>query len=242
MAQLLLIETSSESASVCLTLNEQILAIRFSEQKNDSSSKLVRYIKDMLDTSGISGGKPDAIAVSIGPGSYTGLRVGLSTAKGLCYSWNVPLLAINTLDMMASAMIQEVQSGVLSPDGSLHLSTERHMSDLVLCPMIDARRMEVYTAAFDLDAKLLASYSATIIDPEFGSEWKDRPVCLFGSGAAKAFQLLRSNPYIWEEPYKPSAAHLLELAVKKYEGRDYADLAYSEPFYLKLFFAPNQGV
>lgn len=242
MARLLLIEASFESASVCLSSNGQILAIRFSEQKNDSSSKLVPYVKDMLNVSGISGGKPDAIAVSIGPGSYTGLRVGLSTAKGLCYSWNIPLLTINTLDMMANAMIQEVQSGVLSPEGSLHLSNERQMSDLILCPMIDARRMEVYTAAFDLDAQLLVSYSATILDSEFGSEWRNLPVCLFGSGAPKATQLLGSNPNIWEEPYKPSAAHMLDMAEKMYEGQDFADLAYSEPFYLKPFFVPNHGV
>lgn len=242
MAYLLLIESSSETASVCLTQNGQILAIRFSEQKNDSSSKLVPYIKDMLNVSGISEGRPDAVAVSIGPGSYTGLRVGLSTAKGLCYSWNIPLLTINTLDMMVNAMIHEVQNGVLSPEASLHLSTEQHMNDLILCPMIDARRMEVYTAAFDVDAHQLVPHSATVLDPDFGSAWKNRPVCLFGSGAAKAAQLLSSNPNIWEEPYKPSAAHLLDQAEKMYQNRDFADLAYSEPFYLKPFFAPNQRV
>lgn len=240
MANLILIEASSESASVALSQNGSLHDVRFFEQRNDISSNLVPYVKELLQAAHIPSRKPDAIAVSIGPGSYTGLRVGLSTAKGLCYTWNIPVLTINTLDMMAWAMKKRFDDSTISTHGQHMISHVTSKNDVVLFPMMDARRMEVFTAGYNLNGERHLPYEALILDQHFGHTWQGKAICLFGSGAAKAMPFLASNSQAWEEPYQPSAEHLLDPAQHAFDNQLFANLAYVEPFYLKGFYTTGK--
>jgi tRNA threonylcarbamoyladenosine biosynthesis protein TsaB len=161
----------------------------------------------------------DAIAVSKGPGSYTGLRIGVSTAKGLCYALDIPLLAINTLEAMASGLQSEI---------------DLKESDLLI-PMIDARRMEVYTCIFQKDFKLIESVSAKIVDVDSFNQFKNHQLLLFGDGAEKFKELFAEQSNIRFIDFENSAKDLNVLACRKLLNRETEDVAYFEPFYLKEF-------
>ncbi len=207
------IETSTEVCSAALFGGDgDVVAIR--ENKNgDHASQLGVYIEELLkETRSV-----DAVAVSAGPGSYTGLRIGVSTAKGLCYALGVPMIAVGSLDSLAWQAAGSVDESA------------------VLCPMIDARRMEVYTQCFDSYCRPLTPVRAEIIDAEWGrGEWSARDFYIFGSGAAKCRDVL---PWAHFIDISASARGLAVPALRAFAEDRFVDTAYFEPLYLKDFVA-----
>ena len=172
----------------------------------------------------------DAVAVSKGPGSYTGLRIGVSTAKGICYAADLPLMAIDTLEAMAHGIKAKFGRQIGEND--------------LLIPMIDARRMEVYAAVFDANLNKIEDTAARVIDENsFEDLLKDHHLLLFGDGAPKLKKVFENQPNISiVEGFKPSAAYMLPLAEKALRNHDFVDVAYFEPFYLKDFIAGKPHV
>ncbi len=227
MALILCIETATPACSVALFRNGDTISVLKSSGTNDHSAMLAGMIDDLFRNQGLQLREADAIAVSKGPGSYTGLRIGVSTAKGLCYSMGKPLVAINTLESMAFGMISAMRGSKDIPQ------------DLLFCPMIDARRMEVYCAIYDWQLAEVMPASPLIITKETFNEYLVRhSVLCFGDGADKAASLLsgRGNVHV-EAGITPSAAWMGVLAEKKLEGGIIENTAYFEPFYLKEFVA-----
>ena len=222
MANILNIETSTEVCSVALTSEGQVLDHRENYEGQTHATLLSQYVKDMLDYARSREMKLDAIAVSIGPGSYTGLRIGLSEAKGLAFGLNVPLIGVNTLQLLTvSAMFN-------------HFIDEE---DVLYIPMIDARRMEVYTAAYDSALKAVIEPQAMILDEHsFDSLLeKGHTLVLMGNGSDKARQVLTTDCVRFIEGIKPAAVDMMALAEKAWRESNFIDVAYSTPLYLKEF-------
>ena len=214
------IETSTEVCSVALSRGKECVCVKESAQGRDHAGKLTVFIAQMLDANGISASKLDAVAVSSGPGSYTGLRIGLSVAKGLCYGADIPLLSVSTLQSMAMGFA--AQSSIAA--GAL------------LCPMIDARRMEVYTALYDNAGKEVEKVSAKIISHQSFESWLDAGhVFFFGNGAEKCSSLITHQNAIFSEPFSHSAKYMIQKSLQLYNEKRFEDAAYFEPFYLKNF-------
>ncbi len=225
MPYLVYIETSTGVCSVALGQDEKILHYRENHEGRSHAAVLAPFVEDVLHESGLQPNELDAVVVSKGPGSYTGLRIGVSTAKGICYGAKVPLISINTLQLMAQGIIQKLQR-------------ETDISNAWLCPMIDARRMEVYTALFDAKNTRVRETSAEIITPgSFKDILKKRKVFFFGDGSAKCREMIASPNAVFLENIFPSAKSMPALALEKYRQNDFEDIAYFEPFYLKDFVA-----
>ncbi|MFL2570211.1 MAG: tRNA (adenosine(37)-N6)-threonylcarbamoyltransferase complex dimerization subunit type 1 TsaB [Flavobacteriales bacterium] len=218
MAWILCIETATKSCSVSLAKDGHLMAVKeeVSEQYSHSE-QLTIFIEQLLQQEELKVSDLDAIAVSSGPGSYTGLRIGVSTAKGLCYASDVPLIAVSTLGAMAQAMKDKYP-------------------ETQLCPMLDARRMEVYCAFY---SKSQASpVVAKIIDQDsFAEELAQGPLLFFGDGADKCQDVLTHTNAYFELGVYPSAINMIPLAYDKFQNQDFEDVAYFEPFYLKDFLA-----
>jgi tRNA threonylcarbamoyladenosine biosynthesis protein TsaB len=169
----------------------------------------------------------NAVAVSKGPGSYTGLRIGVSTAKGICYAGNIPLIAIGTLEAMAKHIaLNRKQFGI------------RDDKPTLFCPMIDARRMEVFSMLLDEKGTVLSPITADIIDDSFlSNELSDRQVVFFGNGSEKCEKVIKSPNALFLANIKASARHMTELVWEAYNNNQFEDVAYFEPFYLKDFVA-----
>jgi len=228
MAIFLHIETATQVCSVALSESGKIISARESREKNIHSSIITVFIEEMMREAGIPFSSLDAVVVSKGPGSYTGLRIGVSTAKGICYGLGKPLIAIGTLESMAAGMISEMESR--TPSGTPSLP-------LLLCPMIDARRMEVYNGLFDYNLRLQRDIRAEIItDHSFSDLFEDHTIWFAGDGAEKCRPFLASHPNArFMEDFFPSAAHMLQRAEAKFEKSEFENVAYFEPFYLKDF-------
>lgn len=225
MSLILLIETATASCSVALTENHNIIALREINQRNVHAEVITVYINDLFIESGKTINQLDAIAVSSGPGSYTGLRIGVSTAKGLCFALDKPLLAVDTLEAMAYGY--KTRGDIKTED------------DTLLCPMIDARRMEVYTAIFDQAGNAIKPTAAEIIDGHsFADLLSSNKIIFFGDGAEKCRETLGLNPnsYI-DGDFVNSAQDIAALADKKLQNKQFEDVAYFEPYYLKDFIA-----
>lgn len=222
MALILQIETSTTSCSVALSLDGQTLTIREQDKRNIHASYLTLFIQDVLKASGKHMQDLDAVAVSMGPGSYTGLRIGVSTAKGLCYALDIPLIAVNTLKAMVYGIKEKFRE-----DGFLY------------CPMIDARRMEVYAAVYDAEFKEILPVAARIIDEHsYSALLKDKKIVFFGDGAMKCKSVLdRNENALFIADFLNSAGDLSALAFTKFNEHEFEDVAYFEPFYLKDFLA-----
>ena len=219
MALILAIETTTKNCSVAL-FNKGIL-LQLKEEYSDSYShaeNLTLFINEVLTKENISINKLDAIAVSKGPGSYTGLRIGTSTSKGLCYSLGIPLIAISTLKAMALGV------------------SENQKSDFY-CPMIDARRMEVFAAIFDDENNQVRDIMADVVDANIYKEYLDKKVLFFGDGAMKCQEMINHKNATYLEEIFPSAKDMGILSSQKFENKDFEDVAYFEPFYLKDFVA-----
>ena len=227
---ILCLETSTSVCSVALNESCCTLALRESEKQNAHSEKITTFIKEVMDTAGIDYPQLDAVAVSKGPGSYTGLRIGVSTAKGICYAADVPLMAIDTLEAMAYGMKEKLGSQIGKND--------------LLIPMIDARRMEVYAAIFDANLNKIEDTAALIIDENsFADLRKEHHIWLFGDGAPKLCNVFENQPNISIiDGFKPSAAYMRPLAERALLNKDFVDVAYFEPFYLKDFIAGKPHV
>jgi tRNA threonylcarbamoyladenosine biosynthesis protein TsaB len=228
MAILLCIETATEVCSVALSRDDSLLSVRESAARNVHSALITVYINELLTREGLNPASLDAIAVSMGPGSYTGLRIGVAAAKGLCYALEKPLIAISTLHAMMIGMQNNL--GSLPPPD-------------LFCPMIDARRMEVYCGLFDSIGNAVREVNAEIITNEsFSGFLADQTVCFGGNGASKCKPLLSGHPKaLFIENYTTSAQYMIRLAYEKYRSGQFEDPAYFEPFYLKEFVAgaPN---
>ena len=225
MPTILNIDTATEHAGVCLSRDNEILArIESSEQKNHAAF-VQPAIEAMMRQTGIALKDIDAVAATAGPGSYTGLRVGLSSAKGICYALQKPLILINTLEVMAQAVISGQPTLVAD-------------ANTLLCPMIDARRMEVFTALYNSRLQQIEAPHALIVESSsFETLLENQPVIFSGSGHQKLQKIL-SHPNAIFVSVQHHAGHLATRALIAYESNCFADLAYSEPLYTKEFFDP----
>ena len=221
---ILLLETATDSCSVALTDNNTIVAEKYINQPKAHASLLARYICDILEENNLTMDDCSAVAVSKGPGSYTGLRVGVSCAKGLCYGASKPLISVCTLATIAQMAL----------DNNLYNGE----GDFLIVPMIDARRMEVYTANFNSKGEQLTPVEAKILDEtSYAAELAAGPVLFTGNGAEKFKALVGDNSNAYFAPQEPHAAGMRVIAANKLEAGEFEDNAYFEPFYLKDFVA-----
>lgn len=221
MALILNIETSTKVCSACISDGNNILALRENFDGQSHGTLLTVFIEELLTECNIKANDLDAIAVSEGPGSYTGLRIGVSVAKGICYAVNKPLIAVNTLKAMALMAIEKSE-----------------INEAIFCSMIDARRMEVYSALFDNKGNELRQTKAEIISEEsFENELKNNTVVFYGDGSEKCKETIQTENAIYIDDIYPSAKYMSVLAYKSFIKKDFKDVAYFEPFYLKDFVA-----
>ena len=222
MAALIHIETSTNVCSVALSQDNRILWNKENHKEQSHSVLLGKYMDELLNFVRTTGISLDGVVVSCGPGSYTGLRIGVSTAKGLAYGLDLPLLSVNTLQIMANHVVKKI-----------------YVDDNTrLCPMIDARRMEVYTSFYDKNLHLVRDIQAEIIDENSYSDLlKERRIVCFGNGAGKCKAVLNHPNIEFIDNISPLAKDMIELAGKAFLNREFQDIAYFEPFYLKEFVA-----
>jgi tRNA threonylcarbamoyladenosine biosynthesis protein TsaB len=217
MSVILNIDTSMGTAGVCLTKEGSVLALAESQDQKNHSSWLHPAIRRLLTETGYRPGDLRAVAVTAGPGSYTGLRVGMAAAKGFCYALGIPLIAENTLNMMAFAARDQL------PEADL------------LCPMIDARRMEVFTAVYQKDGAILLPAAAMVIDENSFSEFlSERSVSFFGDGSYKCKQLITAPGAAFVNPVY-HVGYLGKLSFLRYLQQEFTGVVYSEPVYTKEF-------
>lgn len=222
MAVILNIDTTTAVCSAALTGEGMILCHAEDFTGRNHAALLSGFIKKCLDYADDHGLKLDAVAVSLGPGSYTGLRIGLSEAKGLAYALDVPLIGVNTLELLATRVM---------------FSTDDVDPDSILVPMIDARRMEVFTAAYDFGLNELMAPGPLILDENSYSDLiaTGRPVLLFGDGSAKAADVVKADNVTIVPDVVPLAVDMVALADRDFARGKFIDLAYSTPLYLKEF-------
>ena len=214
---ILSIETSTDVCSVAIHKQGRLVADRQSLEAYSHAEKLAPMIDEILVDNNIKRGELTAVAVSAGPGSYTGLRIGTSTAKGLCYALEIPLITISTLE----SMLEGIEHG-----------NENHL----LCPMLDARRMEVYCLLADSDGQnILDTHAKIIDDTSFSDYLRTNKISFYGNGADKCKQVITSENAIFIDGITPSAINIGKLASIKYKANEFADLVNFEPDYLKAF-------
>ena len=222
MPNIILIETATARCSTALLAGERVVSRRWSEEPRAHASLTAPFVQEMLAEQGMTVRDCDAVCVSKGPGSYTGLRVGVSTAKGLCFGAGIPLIAVSTLEVLAHQAIREN----LLPEGCRHI-----------IPMIDARRMEVYTAVCGPDGQLRSEISPVVIVPEsFAAERSAGPVLFIGDGAEKCREILAGPNTHFVQTF-PDASALAIPALNAFKQKRFEDCAYFEPLYLKQFIA-----
>ena len=215
------IETSTHVCSVALSENNRCIFSNSNDEGMNHAAMLSSFIQEALVLLKSMDKKLNAVAVSSGPGSYTGLRIGVSTAKGLCYGLNIPLISISTLEIMTIAAMQHPD---MIADNSCFI------------PMIDARRMEVYDAVFDEKMNLIRPVTADIITEDVFSEFlQNKRVYFFGNGSAKCKTLIHSANACFLSEINPLAENMIQQALQKYKENKFEDIAYFEPFYLKEF-------
>jgi tRNA threonylcarbamoyladenosine biosynthesis protein TsaB len=230
MALILNIDTATDSASICLAKDGKEILLLKNDQQKDHAAWLHVAIQKMMQQSKLELPNIDAVAVTIGPGSYTGLRVGLASAKGICYALNKPLITLNTLLVMANAA------------ANVHKVTKDSFGDSfgenaeLLCPMIDARRMEVFTAIYKNDISLIKAPAAVVLtENSFEDLLASNTICFFGNGSEK-FKNIIKNPAARFSTVLYDAGSMIKLAESIFLKKEFADLAYTEPLYLKEFF------
>ena len=217
------IETSTKACSVALHKNGELIVCREDVTANFShSEKLLKFISKLFSDARLSLSDLDAIAVSMGPGSYTGLRIGVSTAKGLCYGLDIPLISISTLKAMSFGMALEIKADLY-------------------CPMIDARWMEVYSAFFDMNNTEVRKIQADIIDENSYKKELEKKVVFFGDGSEKLIEKIKDKNAIFVSDIHPSAKNMGLLSYQQFTKSLFEDLAYFEPFYLKDFVAGRKS-
>jgi tRNA threonylcarbamoyladenosine biosynthesis protein TsaB len=215
--KILYLETSSRNCSVAISDNEKLLCLTEEVSENyKQSESLHTFVEWALEGAEISLKDIQAVSLGRGPGSYTGLRIGASSAKGFCYGLKIPLIAVNSMDSMIEPFLDKNY-------------------DLII-PLVDARRMEVYTAVYDgKTGKELSETEAKILDENSFIEFKDKKILFAGDGAKKAKEILQLPNADFNEEVYPSAQYLIRKTMEKLEKKEFEDVAYFEPFYLKDF-------
>lgn len=216
MAYILNIETSTKNCSVSIAKNGEVVAIKELNNGNYSHAEVLHvFIDDILKSNGILSSELDAIAVSKGPGSYTGLRIGVSAAKGLSFAHNIPLISVDTLKALASSI---------------------NVTDGYIVPMIDARRLEVYASVFDSELNLVSPTEAKVINSDSYQEYlESQKVYFLGDGSEKCKSILTHKNAHFIDNHHPSAKEMAILSYDKFKKEEFEDVAYFEPFYLKDF-------
>ena len=223
MSCILNIETSTETCSVAVAQDGGIIFEKINHEPNSHTKYLAKFVEEALSFAESHAIPLDAVAVSSGPGSYTGLRIGVSTAKGICYGKNIPLIAIPTLKLLCVKPL---------------LSDDIEDENALLCPMIDARRMEAYTAIYDRALREVRQVQADVIEVDTYKEWLDKGLVYFlGNGAEKCKEILTHPNARFIDNVIPTAKSMLPLAELAIAKGNYEDVAYFEPFYLKDFVA-----
>ncbi|NDV46017.1 tRNA (adenosine(37)-N6)-threonylcarbamoyltransferase complex dimerization subunit type 1 TsaB [Paludibacter sp. 221] len=216
------IETSTNVCSVALSYGSECIFFKSDNEGMNHAALLSVFIEQALEALKSHSKSLDAVSVSSGPGSYTGLRIGVSTAKGICYGLDIPLIAIDSLEILTVPVIKEIN--------------KQEANTTLLCPMIDARRMEVYDALYRLDRSIFRNVEADIIDEDsFSDALTNNKVYFFGNGADKCKTMISHQNAIFVDSIEPLAKNMVDMAVKKYSENDFVDTAYFEPFYLKEF-------
>ena len=225
MSLILHIETATTVCSVSLAYEGKLLALKEENKGYTHAEHLTIFIEEVMQMAMKSFDELEAVAVSMGPGSYTGLRIGVATAKGLCFGLNKPLIAISTLAAMvkgASMSYKNVNS---------------------FCPMLDARRMEVYTAIYNQIGEERQAISALILsEHSFEERLKNNEILFFGDGAPKFKEVCKHVNAKFDLELQPSAAHMINLAYNKFQMKQFEDVAYFEPYYLKEFYTPTAKI
>ena len=218
--KILHIETSSKNCSVAISDGEDLLCVCEEVSENyKQSESLHTFVEWALEGAEITLQDLDAVSLGMGPGSYTGLRIGASSAKGFCYGLKIPLIAVNSMETMVEPFLDQNFDCII--------------------PLLDARRMEVYTAVFDGNSgKMLTETEAKILDETSFQEFKDKKVIFVGDGASKAKEIFQLAEAEFNADVYPSAKYLIRKAVGKFNNKEFENVAYFEPFYLKEF----QGV
>ncbi len=224
MALLLSLETSTQSCSVALHSDGILIASKMTEAPRSAASQLAVMIDEVFQSANKKPQSLEGVIVAAGPGSYTGLRIGVATAKGLCYALNIPLFSINTLELMAYQFLETASKKNVQ------------VNNAILCPMLDARRMEVYCALLDQDLKYVEQVQAKVIEEDsFKSIIEKNPVLFFGEGADKCRDIIKhSNAHFFSNVI-PLASSLGTIGYKKWKTSASEDLVLFEPFYLKDF-------
>ena len=230
MSLILNIETATGVCSVALARDGHFIGLKESNTKNSHSSVLTLFMDEVMKSAGIAFPDIDAVAVSEGPGSYTGLRIGVAAAKGLCYALEKPLIGVETLRAMAIGMLRS--------------QSREEEKNILYCPMIDARRMEVYCAIFDNKGDEIRETRAEIIDENSFMEYLGKNRVVFaGDGALKCRPLFENHPNaVFSEDFQTSAKFMISLSEEKFSKKNFEDLAYFEPYYLKDFVAGKPRV
>ncbi len=219
MANILNIDTSTDVCSVALTSEGTVIEHREDYEGQNHAKVLSSFINDMFTYATPRGIKLDAISVSMGPGSYTGLRIGLSEAKGLCFGLDIPLIGISTLELLTvTVMFRDFWD-----------------DDILFAPMIDARRQEVYTGVYDLALNKIMQPQPLILDQNSFQEFSDKKIIFFGNGSDKAKDIIQLPNAQFIKGIKPEAVNMMALSERAFRNNDFIDIAYSTPEYLKEF-------
>lgn len=228
MALILNIDTSVNEALVSLARDQKPLRTLTNAERNDHAAWIQNAIHSVIEEGGHGIRELDAVGVTIGPGSYTGLRIALSTAKGLCYALKIPMITIGTLQVLAFSGIEA-------------LNISEGSQDLLFCPMIDARRMEVFTAVYDSALKeVIKPHARVLNEHSFKELLQDKKILFLGNGSIKFRQVCRNIHAVFENiPLSPVA--LAKLIYRNFIGNNFAGLAYTEPSYIKEFFTPKDA-
>ncbi|MDR0228389.1 MAG: tRNA (adenosine(37)-N6)-threonylcarbamoyltransferase complex dimerization subunit type 1 TsaB [Flavobacteriaceae bacterium] len=222
MITILNIETATKNCSVSLSVDGEVLAIKeIAEESFSHAEKLHVFVEELLSENNKTFNDLSAIAVSQGPGSYTGLRIGVSAVKGLCYGLSIPMIALDTLEVLARQL---------------------RITEGVIVSMIDARRMEAFCSVFSADYISLGSVEAKVIESSsFEELFNNKTIHLVGDGAPKCKEVLNDAKFVYhDEIIYPSAKEMVEMSYNKYQNKDFVDVAYFEPFYLKDFVMPTK--
>lgn len=224
---LLHIETATDICSVSLSKNDELIANKELKGGNSHAQNLIVFINEMIEQSPIKKEDLKGVSVSMGPGSYTGLRIGVSTAKGICYALKLPLISVSTLESIAVGAMAEFSA----------------QTDLLYCPMIDARRMEVFTTLVDGSLNTIEPIQAKVVEEDtFAELLKEKKVVFCGNGMPKCRPLLEKYPNAQFSEVDLSSKNMIHIAYQKFLKEEFEDVAYFEPFYLKQYIAQKSHV
>jgi tRNA threonylcarbamoyladenosine biosynthesis protein TsaB len=218
---ILCLETATNNCSVALCDANGVLALRESNDLRSHATELTVFILEVLREVSVKTQDLGAVAVSKGPGSYTGLRIGVSVAKGIAFASSVPLIGIDTTLSMFHGLKNQISSA----------------EDVLFCPVLDAKRMEVYYAIYDSHGNVVKEISAETISEDSFGLYQDKTIIIFGNGSAKLEPVIRQKNVRFEDNFRMSASNLLSPALQSLQLKKFEDVAYFEPFYLKDFIA-----